>query len=556
MRVTFPSIATVAPAMPKSVTASFSAAWLAGDERALAFLPDRYRRPDERRRAVEAASRRSIAPALFEAIAARNASLPKSAARERNLERLSQAGTVAVVTGQQAGLFLGPLFTVYKTASAIVTARALEEETGRPCVPVFWLQDEDHDLPEIDHCVVPTGGNPLRLQLSLPDAASSRLPVSEVLVGDSVAEALAALQAELGRHPHAEEHLSLLARAYRPEATVPGAFVEVLSELFADEGLIVVDPRDPDTAVHAAELHRRALREAPSLSEALRARVDALKAAGFKEQVHVRPGSPLSFVAPEGERGPRYRLDPGATEGEWKVVGGDGSLTSAELERWLDEEPRRFTTSALLRPLLQDSWLPTAAYVGGPGELAYFAQLGPLYEAFELPMPLAVPRARFRVLDDRTRGLLERLGLEPDEVSRPREELLTRLATEGQGDFETPESVEATLLASIAPALAAFGERAAALDPSLVKAATRTDALVREAVGKLTARYGRVLARRDEVGVERVDRLRALLLPEGAPQERVYSLPYFACRFGQRDFVRLVIEATEPFSGALKDLKL
>lgn len=542
--------------MPKVVTASFSAAWLAGDQRALSFLPDRYRRPDERRRAVEAAAGRPVDRGLLEAIAARNATLPRSDARERNLERLSQPGTVAVVTGQQAGLFLGPLFTVYKTAAAVVAARALEQESGRPCVPVFWLQDEDHDLPEIDHCVVPTGGAPLRLQLSYPDAPSSRVPVSEVRVGESIAEALGALQNELGRHPHAEEHLSLLARAYRPEATLPSAFVEVLSELFADEGLIVVDPRDPATAAHAASLHRRALRDASALSDALLARVDALKAAGFKEQVHVRPGAPLFFFAPDGEGGARYRLDPGTTSGTWNVVGADRRITTAELERWLDEEPRRFTTSALLRPLLQDTWLPTAAYVGGPGEVAYFAQLAPLYEAFDLPMPLVVPRARFRLLDDRARSLLDKLGLDADDVSLPREKLLARLASTGESDFDSPEIVEESLLATIGPALKAFGERAAALDPSLAKAATRTDDVIREAIGKLTAKYGRVLARRDEVAVERVDRLRALLLPDEAPQERVYSLPYFACRFGQREIVRLVLEAAEPFSGALKDLSL
>lgn len=543
--------------MPAAVTASFAPAWLAADERALSFLPDRFRRADERRRAVDVASARAVAPALLDALAARNALLPPSDARERNLERLARPGTVAVVTGQQAGLFLGPLFTVYKTAAAVMAARALEAETGRPCVPVFWLQDEDHDLAEIDHCVVPTGGAPLRVELGHPDAAASRVPVSEVRVGEGVRAALEALDAELGRHPHAEEHLALLKRAYQPSASLPGAFVEVLSTLFQDEGLIVVDPRDPAMAKHAAALHRRALDEAPRACDALRARCEALKAAGFKEQVHVRPGAPLAFVSPDDETGARYRLDPGARDGEWSVVGQERTVTSAELARWLDEEPRRFTTSALLRPLLQDSWLPTAAYVGGPGEIAYFAQLGPLYEAFDLPMPLVVPRARFRVLDDRARNLLDKLGLSTDDVTRPRDELLTRLATSSSsGALEAPDAVEARLLEAALPSLEAFGEVAGSLDPSLVKAAANAQGAVRDAIGRLVNKYGRVLARRDEVAVERVDRLLSLLSPGGAPQERVYSLPYFACRFGQRAFVQRVLDETEPFSGALKDLTL
>src|SRR5690606_11015186 len=120
----------------------------------------------------------------------------------------------------------------------------------------------------------------------LTDAASSRAPVSEVRLGEGVVSALTALREELGRHPHADEHLALLERAYRPDATLPGAFVEVLSELFSGEGLVVVDPRDAATAPHARELHRRALLEAGPISDALRARSAALTEAGFKEQVH------------------------------------------------------------------------------------------------------------------------------------------------------------------------------------------------------------------------------------------------------------------------------
>jgi bacillithiol biosynthesis cysteine-adding enzyme BshC len=463
-----------------------------------------------------------------------------------------------VVTGQQMGLFLGPLFTVYKTASAIAAARALAEETGRPCVPVFWMQTEDHDLPEIDHCLTPRGsGPPLRTALDFPGAATSRVPVAHQRLGESVTPALAALRTELGGQPFAGEHLELLERAYRPGATMPDAFAEVLSALFADEGLVLLDPRDVSLAPLAAPLHRRAIEEASIIAARLAERGSALTQAGFSEQVHIRPGSPLSFVSPEGFDGPRYRLDPTAP-GTWSLVGHpDGaSVTTAELLSWLDREPLRFTTSALLRPLLQDTWLPTAAYVGGPGEIAYFAQLAPLYEHAGLPMPLIVPRARFRVLDDRIRGLLDKLGLSPDDVSAPRDELLARLASRSAGEgFEPPEAVEARLMGALAPELARLGERMAALDPSFAHAIERTEESVRGAISRLVAKYGRATAQRDQVTVERLDRLRTYLAPEGAPQERIYGLPYYACRFGARAFIRSVLEACEPFSGGLKDLK-
>jgi bacillithiol biosynthesis cysteine-adding enzyme BshC len=541
------------------VASSFSASWLRGDPRALEFLSDRFRHRAARAEAVAAAAARPLAPALHEVLVARNARLAPSPAREKNLELLARPGTTAVVTGQQVGLFLGPLFTVYKAASAIVAARALAEETGRPCVPVFWLQTEDHDLPEINHCFVPrSAGGPLRLALEHPDAATSRVPVAHRHLGPSITGALAALRAELGGNPHADEHLALLERAYRPEATLADAFADVLSALFADEGLVFLDPRDPRLAPLAAPIHRRAIEEATAISSKLAERGHALAQAGFSEQVHIRPGAPLNFFSPEGLDGARYRLDPAAAPGTWSLVGHPegASVTTAELLSALEREPLRFTTSALLRPILQDSWLPTAAYVGGPGEIAYFAQLAPLHAHVGLPMPLIVPRARFRVIDDRVRRLLDKLGLAPDDANAPRDELLARLAARDAGEtFEAPEAVEARLLSAFASELARLGERMASIDPTFAQAISRTDKTVRRGVSRLAARYGRAITLRDQTTLERVDRLRALLAPDGAPQERIYSLPYYASRLGSHAFVRLVLEACEPFSGNLKDLK-
>jgi uncharacterized protein YllA (UPF0747 family) len=186
--------------------------------------------------------------------------------------------------------------------------------------------------------------------------------------------------------------------------------------------------------------------------------------------------------------------------------------------------------------------------------VAYFAQLAPLYAHVGLPLPLIVPRARFRVLDDRARGLLDKLGLSPDEATGPRDELLARMAARATEGFEPPEAAEARLLGAFTSELSRFGERMATLDPSLSQAVARTEEAVRGAVSRLVARYGRALAQRDQVTVERVDRLRAYLAPEGTPQERFYGLPYCACRFGTRAFTRLVLGACKPFSGQLENL--
>jgi len=185
---------------------------------------------------------------------------------------------------------------------------------------------------------------------------------------------------------------------------------------------VMIDPREPTLAAAVAGVHARALAEAEPIAAALIAQAAELERAGFAPPVHVRPGAPLSFFHPGGPRGPRFRLDP-APGGGFAEVGGATIHSRAALFAELAADPMRFSTSALLRPIVQDALLPTAAYVGGPAEVAYFAQLPPLYRAFDRALPLVVPRARFRIVDERARRLLERLGLGAADAERPEAEL-------------------------------------------------------------------------------------------------------------------------------------
>ncbi|MCA9555823.1 MAG: bacillithiol biosynthesis BshC, partial [Myxococcales bacterium] len=237
----------------------FSGAYLAGGERAALGWPNHFARPDDRAAAVAKAAARRAAP---EALAALGPCVGDSAARARQLSRLEREGAVAVVTGQQVGLLLGPLYTIYKAASAIQVARALEAETGRPAVPVFWIQDEDHDFEEVAQAVLPRSGEPLRLGLA-PDPAQARVSMAHRVLGPGIAALQDALQTELGRLPHGPEHLAALVRAYRPEATWPQAFQALMAELFEPEGLLFLDPRSAPLMRSEAvrRMHAQALTE-------------------------------------------------------------------------------------------------------------------------------------------------------------------------------------------------------------------------------------------------------------------------------------------------------
>lgn len=516
---------------------------------ALKFFGAHPDREDDRRRAVRRAVR-PLAPAVADVLEQQNARYVKSPAREAHLADL-RAGAAAVVTGQQVGLFLGPLYTLYKAAAAIVDAKALAALTGEKVVPVFWLQSEDHDLPEIARCVSP----PLHdeaLELRLPASPDDRLSVACCTLPAAVEEQLEALEDHLSHHAFAADHLALLRRHYRPGAGWVSAFAGVIAELFAEEGLVLVDPRDPALARHTASVHRTAIVEADRISQALQRRVDELKSAGFAASVHVRPGSPLSFFHPTGERGPRFRLEP--DDAGFREIGGAGTHTREELLAVLEREPLRFSTSALLRPILQDTLLPTAAYVGGPGEIAYFAQLAPLYEIFSLPMPLVVPRARLRIIESRTRRLMERLQLGPDDAALP-EEVLLAMCHGHDASLPSAETLSTKLLAGFEQTLNELAGPVAGQVPTLGRSLERTRGTVKYAVSRFVRNYERARLRRDEGLVSDVRRLAALLHPEGGPQERCHGLSWYAAKWGDRALVEAVLESIVPFDPSLKDLE-
>jgi bacillithiol biosynthesis cysteine-adding enzyme BshC len=535
------------------VPADLFAAYVSGA--AGAFFSAAPTSPSDRRAAV-AAAHRPLTAAVASCLVAQNAEYGPSERRSAQLQALTDGGA-AVVTGQQLGLFLGPLYTVFKAASAIKVARALTAETGRPVVPVFWLQNEDHDLAEIASCALPrTQAGPL--VLSVP-AADSRKSIAQLVLPEEVSACHRALEDELGSLPFARAHLERLARHYRAGQSWTRAFAGVLTELFEPEGLLVLDPRDPRLARETAFIHRRALESAAELAELLATRSRALAAAGFTPAVHVRAGAPLSFYHPTGASGPRSRLL--AAEGGFSELGESAPTHSLpSLLGALERDPLCFSTSALLRPIVQDSLLPTAAYVGGPGEVGYFAQLAPLYAAFDLPMPLIVTRARFRLIEPATARLLARYELRASQLSQSSQVLLERVAAtrrhDHERDFADPELLERRLLDGFEQVLATALGQSATGDPQLTAALERTREKLHVAAAKLAQKYKSARARSDANRVHDLTRLRDALFPGGEAQERVYGLPYFAARYGERAFIEQVLAAIEPFEASEKELQL
>jgi uncharacterized protein YllA (UPF0747 family) len=309
--------------------------------------------------------------------------------------------------------------------------------------------------------------------------------------------------------------------------------------------LLFLNPRDPALASATVEIHREALTSAPAISAALEERGRTLEASGYPVGVHVRATSPLSFFHPDGPEGPRFRLQPDG-DGFTLVGRADRRFSRAELLSRLDSEPRSFSTSALLRPILEAQLLPTAMYVGGPAEVGYLAQVEPLYPIFGLPTPLVLPRARLFVVEPEVQRLLRRAELSVRDVSSGEEFLLARSRARG-GDILESKRLRSEILAPALNELERRRTQLRSLGPGLERALDRTLKSAERSFDRFVRKVESAELRRDQEEVERVERLRRALFPGGVPQERVFGFSRYLARFGDGAFISAVQAAFDPF---------
>lgn len=436
----------------------------------------------------------------------------------RNLDRLYD-GAVAVVTGQQVGLFGGPAFSVYKALTAIRVARELTER-GVDAVPVFWLATEDHDLAEVDHIFFPKRGGFERFEVHPAGLADRR--VGDIRLGDAVGEVSAQATALLEGHCAAQISEWLTA-SYAPEETFGSSFGKLMTRILAGRGLIFLDPM-------SAELHRlsapamlRAVTEHKSLASELIARSEALDAAGFHAQVKVTGQSTLVFRIVDGQRLPLRPSNGGFAAGS-REESFEATLKGVE------EHPEEFSPSALLRPVIQDTLLPTVACIVGAAEAAYHAQTSLLYRTLLGRAPAILPRASFTLVTSHVANLLKKYNLEPPSAFEGRRKLRARLEAEA-----LPEALSSRFDAgeqSIKALLEDLRGPLAKLDQTLVGALdTASEKIVYQFNG-LRAKAGRAEGFRTGVINTHENEIASLLFPNDALQERSFGLLTFLASEG------------------------
>lgn len=338
------------------------------------------------------------------------------AATASNLERLA-AGAVAIVTGQQVGLFSGPAYSIYKALSVLRWAEAITRG-GVDAVPIFWLATEDHDLAEVNHSDWNTRAGLAHYELPERKEDNGKR-VGEVELGDGVKYPVERA-AESLEGSFVEEAAGALRESYTPRDTYGSAFGKLMARLLAGRGVILIDPLDARLHRLAAGVYRGALDQADSLRDELLARSKELERSGFHAQVKVTRETTLLFYNVDGRRQPLRRRNGNFSAGK-------ASFTPDELRAAIEKSPEAFTANVLLRPVIQDTILPTAAYIGGPAEIAYMAQAQVAYQALLGRMPAILPRAGFTLVEPAIARLLTKYGLDVRDIIRGRQHLRAKM---------------------------------------------------------------------------------------------------------------------------------
>jgi bacillithiol biosynthesis cysteine-adding enzyme BshC len=452
--------------------------------------------------------------------------------------RLADAKSVAVVTGQQAGLFGGPLFTLLKALTAVQLAERVRTEHHIPAVAVFWVDAEDHDWDEVKACGVLNAEQAPR-SVSMGDLPGARSgPVARVRLNDTITTALSELESALPATEFTPALLDDLRRFYEPGAGMADAFSRWLEHVLGRHGLVVFDSSDPAAKPLVAGVFAREI-ENPGQTSRLAAEAGAaLNARGYHVQVTPSEGSLALFHMNAGREPIKV------ASGGFQV--GDGTQSKVALLERVRTHPAEFSPNVLLRPVVQDTLFPTVCYVAGPSELAYLGQLRRVYAAFDVPMPLVQQRATATIVDSNAMRFLSKHDVSIEVLRAQDEAALNELLI-----AQLPASVEVAMQGAgdtIEQRMDALAREVPRIDATLEGATRSTLSRMQDDLKKLHAKIVQAAKRKDETLRRQFHHAQAQAFPGGHPQEREIGFVTFLNKYGPGLIDRL-LEALPPEMG-------
>lgn len=446
----------------------------------------------------------------------------------QNIERFADEDSVAIVTGQQLNMLGGPTMIVYKTLTAILQARELEKKLGSPVVPVFWLGDEDHDYEEIQDVVALTRDSYRKFSFDPPDEAPHA--VADMQLNGQIEDFKNEISEYLYDTDFSDTLWQLIDRCYKPGKSFVYAFGSFMAQMFAKHGIVLAGSNTTLIKDHIKEGLITAVEERKQVEENLAHQSKKIDDK-YHQQVKLS-GSNLFYLDPDAGRmkinlnGERWHTDNGNT---W---------STEELTQHITDHPERFSPNVFLRPVLQDFLLPTAGYVAGPGEVAYYAQMKEVYPVFDLSMPIIVPRFNATIIESAIDRILKKLPFELHEYQQRIEDLETRYVK--QKDAVNLDRLFGEWKQHIQELSDEKAEIVAGIDPTLKKSVGSAKAVYFGELDKLQGKLHRSMKQSEKLQLDRIAKIKDQIFPEDTLQERVVSSIYFMNKYGVDVWDRLL----------------
>ncbi|MEO5511287.1 MAG: bacillithiol biosynthesis cysteine-adding enzyme BshC [Longimicrobiales bacterium] len=450
---------------------------------------------------------------------------PLNDAARKKLDRILRGDGFVVTTGQQAGLFTGPLYTIYKALSAVRLAAALEQQLKCPVLALFWVAADDHDWAEVDHVRVLDAYDYPRDVRVRSDVDAPPWPMSRKRLGAGVTAAIDELAQLLPPDGFGDDLRSMLRRAYTADRTVASAFEDMIAEILAPFPIAIVSSAHPAIKRASLPVMLHELVHAEAHEQIVAAQTARLSAAGYPPQVVLTPDASNVFLLRDAGRDRLLR-----ERGAWLLRRTGERVDPSALLEQANTDPEILSANVFLRPIVESSVFPTLAYVGGPAETAYFAQIGCLFEAHNIKMPVIFPRHGLTVIEARADRTLERMGYDVESVRGPFAKVVSALVK-----AELPPSVRDALGAlgdDLGNAYAALESSIPAVDPTLAGPVRSSRYRASLEVRRMEKQIERQFKARNADRIEQLRRAASSIHPDGAPQERVLNIVPLLAKYG------------------------
>lgn len=448
-----------------------------------------------------------------------------------NIDLLGNDNTLAVVTGQQVGICTGPLYTIYKTITAIKLSEQLSSQfPDWNFVPIFWIEGEDHDFDEVSglNMLTPAGQiEKVHYMVGGKPLERNPGPVGNITIDGHMSIFFDAVSSRLQETEFKASLFASLRAHYREGSTLGRAFSGLMNQLFEESGLIFVNPDNKELKHLMKPVFRKEIASVTRTSQSV---ID--RSAELEERYHAQiKARPINLFMVH--RGGRYPIEP--REEDYSLKGTRQFFTGDELKTIVEDSPEVLSPNVVLRPVCQDTVLPTVAYVGGPSEVAYFAQLKPVYESFDVPMPVVYPRASVTVVEEKVKNILEKFQVDFTEIFSSLDPVLIRISE--QGSEVKVESLFQDLHRRIEEAVGEARYGIQQIEPTLAGAVDSTLARIRANLTVLKEKTQLAQQRRQEVSIRQVQKVAANLFPNSNFQEREFNVAYYMNKYGP-DFVK------------------